>query len=74
MLFDVSEELITPSSGSKISRAINQRVASAKAEIWTSAPTRATLRYIPEDGDIHNYHCESLKFYKMMILPNVMVR
>jgi hypothetical protein len=29
----------------------------------TSVPTRATRRYIPEDGTLHSHHGENLKSY-----------
>jgi hypothetical protein len=31
----------------------------------TSDHIRTTWRYIPEDGNIHNYLCENLKFYNL---------
>jgi hypothetical protein len=31
----------------------------------TTAHIRTIRRYIPEDGNFHNYRCENLKFYKL---------
>jgi hypothetical protein len=34
----------------------------------TSVHTRCTQRHIPEDGILHSYCCENLKFYMKVVV------